>query len=137
MAIPPKKGLFRFSGNHKMLAEQALSELGISHLANKQTDEISGGEWQLICLAQLVAQPTDVWLLDEPTAFLDIHHKNRVFNFLWEKASEGKTIVISTHDLPFITTYSGTYLYLNEDKAESGIMSQEKVELLINRLVQP
>lgn len=88
----------------------ALDILQIQHLFHHWTDEISGGEWQLICLAQLMVQPTDVWLLDEPTASLDVFYKTLVFNFLWEMAAKGKTIFLATHDLPFLPRHTGTII---------------------------
>lgn len=97
-------------------AKDALQQLGIEHLAEKPTDELSGGEWQLACLAQLKTQNAPVWLLDEPTSSLDIGYKSLVFKFLWEEAANGKTILLSTHDLPFLPSKAGSILYLSEDQ---------------------
>ena len=127
--------IFPSKNEHSLsLAGKALGELGASQLADKQTDELSGGEWQLVCLAQLLVQPTDVWLLDEPTASLDIYYKTKVFQFLWDQARKGKTIVLSTHDLPFIPTESGSYLYLNEGIADNGLVSTDSIKGLLDKL---
>ena len=96
-------------------AKYSLQQLGIDHLAEKPTDELSGGEWQLACLAQLKTQNASVWLLDEPTSSLDIGYKSDVFRFLWEEASKGKTILLSTHDLPFLPTQGGSILFLSDE----------------------
>lgn len=95
-------------------ANEALKQLGIEHLAEKATDELSGGEWQMVCLAQMKTQDASVWLLDEPTSSLDIGYKSLVFDFLWEEAAKGKTILLSTHDLPFLPSNGGSVLYLSE-----------------------
>lgn len=106
-----KKGLFpSFAYGAEQLVSEALAELEIGHLADSYTDALSGGEWQLVCLAQLLVQKTDIWLLDEPTASLDVYYKSLVFNFLWKKAGMGKTIILATHDLPFLPIYSGSLL---------------------------
>lgn len=132
------EGIFPKRNSHAiLLAKAALVELGMPHLGDKQTDELSGGEWQMVCLAQLVVQPTHVWLLDEPTAFLDIYHKNLVFNFLWRKAKGGKLILLSTHDLPFLPTEGGSYLYLTKSKADTGVLSTESVSHLMADLGTP
>ena len=94
----------------KFQAEAAIEELNLNHLKKKKTDELSGGEWQLVCLAQLMVQEADIWLLDEPTSSLDIYYKSFVFSLLWRKASEGKIIVLSTHDLPFLPNAAGSIL---------------------------
>jgi len=106
-----KSGVFpTFSSDAEQRVEEALDELEIRHLFNSNTDTLSGGEWQLVCLAQLLVQKTDIWLLDEPTSSLDVYYKSLVFNFLWKKARMGKTIFLATHDLPFLPTHSGTLL---------------------------
>lgn len=88
----------------------ALERIGISSLAGQHTNQLSGGEWQLLCLAQMLVQEADVWLLDEPTSSLDIGYKKKVFKLLWEEAAAGKTIVLSTHDIPFLPEDGGTFL---------------------------
>ena len=114
-------------------AKEALLQLGIEHLAEKPTDELSGGEWQLACLAQLKTQDASVWLLDEPTSSLDIGYKSVVFQFLWNEAANGKTILLSTHDLPFLPTNGGSILYLS-DQPEFMPNSAENIQKVIRTL---
>ena len=114
-------------------AEVALNELKLDHLKNKRTDELSGGEWQLVCLAQLMVQETNIWLLDEPTSSLDIYYKSFVFNLLWRKAAEGKMIILSTHDLPFLPDESGTILLFGNEYSTYPI-SKGSLESTIEQL---
>ncbi len=114
-------------------AETALESLGLSHFKNKATDELSGGEWQLVCLAQMKAQDADVWLLDEPTSSLDIFYKTRVFEFLWKEAERGKQILLSTHDLPFLPSAGGRILFLSgENRVVEN--SLENQSMIVNTL---
>lgn len=101
--------------NSKEKAKDSLCILNISHLQNKFTDELSGGEWQLVCLAQMKTQDANIWLLDEPTSSLDIGYKYKVFEFLWKESESGKTVVISTHDIPFLPPDKGSILFLSDD----------------------
>ena len=110
-----------------------LNDMGLNYLANKKTDEVSGGEWQLVCLAQLLMQDTDIWLLDEPTSFLDIYYKPFIFNILWEKAAQGKTIIFSTHDLHFLPKNSGKILVFDDQYSLEDI-SDYSVQSVIARL---
>ncbi len=114
-------------------AKEALRQLGIEHLAEKPTDELSGGEWQLACLAQMKTQNASVWLLDEPTSSLDIGYKSLVFQFLWDEAANGKTILVSTHDLPFLPVHGGSILFLSQ-KPEFMPNSAENLQNVIQEL---
>jgi iron complex transport system ATP-binding protein len=118
VAMGAKKGgrFFPFYTSHEVdLARELLQNWGIGYLADRYTDVLSGGEWQLICLAQLHLQKAAVWLLDEPTASLDIGFKGLVFKRIWEEAENGKLILVSTHDVPFLPTSGGTLLLLDQD----------------------
>ena len=117
----------------KQRAENALAELGLEKFAGKRTDELSGGEWQMICLAQLMVQDAQIWLLDEPTSSLDIYYKTLVFNLLWKKAEEGKLILFSTHDLPFLPAERGTIL-LFENMVSVLPISAENLKISISAL---
>lgn len=114
-------------------AKEALLQLGIEHLAEKSTDELSGGEWQLACLAQMKTQDASVWLLDEPTSSLDIGYKSLVFQFLWDEAANGKTILVSTHDLPFLPVRGGSILFLS-DKPDFMPNSADNLQKVILEL---
>ena len=81
------------------LALSALKEVGISHLAEEEYTTLSGGELQLVLLARALCQNSDILILDEPAAHLDIQHTHRIMNLLFRFSREkGKSVVISTHD---------------------------------------
>ncbi len=79
--------------------EQALVLSGMYDLRHRSVAELSGGERQRAYLAMLLAQNTDVLLLDEPTAFLDIAQQFALLKLLQQLAAQGKTIVIVLHEL--------------------------------------
>ena len=61
---------------------------------------MSDGEKQRVMIARTLAQDTDVIILDEPTAFLDLPNKYNIVHLLFELSrSENKTIIFSIHDL--------------------------------------
>jgi iron complex transport system ATP-binding protein len=72
---------------------------GTTALAQRLVTEISGGERQLILLAQALAQEPRFLLLDEPTANLDIAHQAHVLQLLQRLARDGMGVVAVIHDL--------------------------------------
>jgi iron complex transport system ATP-binding protein len=95
-------------------ADAALAAVGASHLASQDFRQLSGGEQQLVWLAQLSLQDAPVYLLDEPTQQLDVYHRRRVFALLkdWVTA-EGRTILCSTHDLDSLADMPGFLLNMS------------------------
>jgi len=88
------------TNNDIQIVNNALVITGILHLSEKNINEISDGERQKVMIARALTQDTDIILLDEPTAFLDIENKYSVYNILSRTAKEqNKTIIFSTHDL--------------------------------------
>ena len=82
------------------LVEEAMQLTGISAFGNKNLLEISDGERQRAMIARTLAQDTNLILLDEPTAFLDMPNKYEIVNLLQRLTrTKRKTILFSTHDL--------------------------------------
>lgn len=78
----------------------ALEAVGASSLAHRQVSELSDGERQKIMIARALAQETQIMLLDEPTAFLDLPRRVELMRTLRDLARrEGLCILLSTHDL--------------------------------------
>ena len=80
-------------------AEQALRRLGLSELANKLPEEISGGQAQRVAVARVLAGRPKLILADEPTGQLDHVTGGLVVDVLLQAASElGAALIINTHD---------------------------------------
>lgn len=77
----------------------ALQEVGIPNLADRQFTTLSGGEQQRVTLAVIIAMQRQIVLLDEPFASLDIHNRKLIINQLVKMQHAGKTIIIADHDL--------------------------------------
>jgi iron complex transport system ATP-binding protein len=87
------------SEDHEII-EEAIGNVGLQHLTNRYINELSDGERQRAMIARVLAQDTDILVLDEPTAFLDIKGKYEIIHLLHNLSrSKEKTIVFSTHDL--------------------------------------
>lgn len=77
----------------------ALDRTGLEDLAEARATELSGGQRQRAWIAMVLAQGTDLLLLDEPTTFLDIAHQYDLLELCAELNREGRTIVAVLHDL--------------------------------------
>jgi len=89
----------RYSKADLAIADAALEKLGITGLAERSLTTLSGGQRQKVYIAMLLAQDTQVVLLDEPNTFLDIAHQLQLMDLARLLAAEGKTVVLVLHDL--------------------------------------
>ena len=116
MGLYRRKRFFeQYSQADYAAVQQVISRLQIGHLEDREFTELSGGEQQLVWLAQLMLQDAVICLLDEPTQQLDIYHKKRVFNLLesWV-AQDRKTVLCITHDLANLQGHAGYILNLSK-----------------------
>ena len=111
------------------LADAALARVGMAHLAARDFTQLSGGEQQLVWLAQLSLQDAQVYLLDEPTQQLDVYYRRQVFTLVHDWATQaGKTVLCSTHDLDNLPALTGYILNLSEPKPELRPISAATVQ---------
>ena len=89
----------------KVIVENAMKEVGVYHLRHRSVQSLSGGERQRVFLAKALAQQTEVLLLDEPTAALDLVYADDIFHEGRRLCDEGKTILIVVHDLELAAKY--------------------------------
>jgi iron complex transport system ATP-binding protein len=123
-------GLFSaYSAVDYGLADAALAQVGMAHLAARDFTQLSGGEQQLVWLAQLSLQDAQVYLLDEPTQQLDVYYRRQVFSLVHDWATrEGKTVLCSTHDLDNLPELTGYLLNLSEPEPQLRILSAASVQ---------
>lgn len=80
------------------IAWACLERLGLTSMANRPYTEISGGERQMALIARALAQEAPVLVMDEPTASLDYGNQMRVLSHIRRLASEGISVILSTHN---------------------------------------
>jgi ABC-type cobalamin/Fe3+-siderophores transport system ATPase subunit len=99
----PHLGAFELEGAADLaIARDALAATGTSALESRRFATLSGGEKQRVVIASALAQASDVFLLDEPTASLDLGFQLDVAALLARLNRErATTMVVSTHDLNF------------------------------------
>lgn len=95
---PHLGGFFGVKRKDKEIALEALKRVGISDLAKRPYNQLSGGQRQMVLMARALAQDTPLMFLDEPTSALDFQNQMRIWEIMCEIAEEGKTILACSHD---------------------------------------
>jgi iron complex transport system ATP-binding protein len=97
----PHRGFFESTTEADDRAvDRAIELAGCDHLREREVGSLSGGQKQLAWIAMVLAQDTDVLLLDEPTTFLDLHHQLEVMEIVETLRDEGDiTVVVVLHDI--------------------------------------
>ncbi len=85
-------------------------------LEERPITQISGGERQRVLFARTLAQETDIILLDEPAASLDIAYEEQIFRYACELCGAGKTVIAAVHDLKAAARYCGRLILLKEGR---------------------
>ena len=97
---PYTNWLGKLSSEDHQKVDTAIKQVKLEALSHRNYFELSDGQLQKVMIARALAQDTDLILLDEPTAHLDLHHTIEVFQLLKDLASNtNKTILISTHEV--------------------------------------
>lgn len=100
----------------KEIVAAAMQDTDVVRLAGRRYISLSGGEKARASLARVLAQKTQVLLLDEPTAALDVHHTEVVFGALHRRISQGAACVVVVHDLQLAAAHADTVVLLQEGK---------------------
>lgn len=87
-------------------ALEELDRLGIGQLAGRDFPSLSGGERQLVLMARALVQEAPVLILDEPTASLDYGHEVLVLRLAADLASDGRTVLMTTHQPAHALAYA-------------------------------
>ncbi len=108
-------GLGWESSRDRAVAMQAMRDLDVVHLGPRLMTDVSGGERQRAVIARAVTQEPEILLLDEPLAFLDLHHQLEITRIIRRFSRErGLTVVLVSHDLNLASQSCDRLLLLRE-----------------------
>jgi ABC-type cobalamin/Fe3+-siderophores transport system ATPase subunit len=82
----------------KIVAYEAMRQLSIDELAEREYTELSGGQQQLVLIARALAQEPDILVMDEPTASLDFGNQQLVLTRMHVLSRAGMAVLMVTHD---------------------------------------
>ena len=99
-------GFFRQAGRDDFFAvEKALERVGMAEYRDSQIGELSGGQRKRVFLARSIAQNSQIILLDEPFAGIDVQTEDKIISLLSELRSEGRIMLVSTHNLGSVAEF--------------------------------
>jgi len=115
--FPQRRSIGGMTDEDRAAIEWAMRVTGMLDLRDRGVDHLSGGQRQRAWIALVLAQGTDLILLDEPTTFLDIAYQLEVLELLRHlNEAEGKTIVMVLHDINMACEYSHRLFALRDGK---------------------
>ena len=95
----------------------AMEAMGIADLADKSVDSLSGGQRQRVWIALVLAQDTDILLLDEPTTYLDIAYQVEILDCLSKLNHMKKTTIVAIlHDINLSIRYADHIFAMKKGK---------------------
>ena len=116
----------------------AIEKLELENLLDSRCDELSDGQLQRVLICRAVAQDTDLIILDEPTAHLDVQNRMVTFKLLQQLAHElKKTVLISTHEVQLAIHLSDQLWLMTEEGLINGDPKTIVDNDIINKIFDP
>lgn len=115
-----------------MRIEQVLKRVAMNDKKFKMPHQLSGGEQQRVVIARAILNDPLIILADEPTGNLDPETSTEILNLFTELNSEGKTVLMATHDFAAIAskparTLVCNYGYLTDSSTQDVLLDFEKL----------
>jgi len=128
LKVSYKPQYIRLSDNYVMsleIKEQFKKDLHIAHLMNKQIKHLSGGELQRVAIADCLSREADIYLLDEPSAYLDVEERLGLGKIIKGFADENEvSVLVVDHDVLLIDYLSDALMVFSGDAGISGNASE-------------
>ena len=101
-------------------AWDAIESLGLEDIALRNTDEISGGEFQKVHIARALVQEPRLLVLDEPSSSLDIANQHRIMRTITSAVRERNVCTVMTmHDINLASCYSDIFVFVKDGRIHS------------------
>ncbi|MEV7766881.1 ABC transporter ATP-binding protein [Microbacterium sp. NPDC086615] len=130
----PHQSLLRqWSSADEAAVKEALDATGTTDLSARPVDALSGGQRQRVWVAMVLAQQTDLLLLDEPTTYLDVAHQVELMELFAELNARGRTVIAVLHDLNHAARYASHIIAMRGGRivaegAPREVITSERVE---------
>lgn len=115
------------------IAANIIDRLGLNDLALRFTDELSGGEFQKVCIARALVQEPEIMLLDEPVSALDLRNQLEIMELVREIVSTQDIIAVMTvHDINLAIRYAHKLVFVKDGQIYTIVKPNE----LTNEIIQ-
>src|SRR5208283_841948 len=113
--------LFAGKSMNGLIFEDCKRRLGVGKFMDKKLTELSGGELQRVALTLAISQDADIYLFDEPSAFLDIEQRFEFAGLLRKVISESdKAAFVVDHDIVFIDAIANRLIVFEGKSSVNG-----------------
>ncbi len=116
----------------KKLTEWAMSEFELTQYAGRSPFMLSGGERKRLALASVLCYGPEVLILDEPTTGQDNRQKVRMASLLHKLNQQGKTVLVVTHDMEFVSDYIPRVIVMSQGRV---IADGPSGEILVKKAI--
>ncbi len=121
--------------------EEVIDLLNIRHIADRNMENISGGERQLVLIARALMQDARLLILDEPTSFLDYSNQLLVLEKIEELRTRGYSCIYSTHNPDLALMHSTRVVVMSDgrivyDDIPSGLIGSEILSDVYGRSIK-
>ncbi len=107
------------------IGKAALDKVGLSERYNYYPDQLSGGQQQRVAIARAIATEPEIIYFDEPTSALDPELTGEVLEVMRNLASEGRTMLVVTHEIKFARNVSTKVVFMEQGQVvEAGETKQ-------------
>ena len=110
------------SVNERGLYDEMIEKFGLSHLLERNLDQLSGGELQRVAICATLLKQADVYFFDEPSSYLDIYERMRIVRIIQELSESARVIVIE-HDLAVLDVIADLTHIVYGKKGAFGIFT--------------
>ena len=115
-------------------ARTVLFDLGLTHLEGRTMDRLSGGQQQMVLLAQRILRAPQLLILDEPTSALDLHHQLLILRHLKTYTQTSQAVaVMALHDLTLAARFCDQLLLLKDGREvisgpTADVLSEQSID---------
>lgn len=123
------------------VVERSLQAVGLTELAGRDVQTLSGGESARVAFARVLAQGTPLLFLDEPTAALDLFHQEALMRTVRGCAAGGACVVVVLHDLNLAAGWADRIVMLSQGRVAADgtpreVLTSATIEAVYHQRVQ-